>query len=55
MDEAFLRGLREFGYVVGRNVVIEYRWAGNDPQRLPMLTEELVQLGVDVIVGCLQR
>jgi putative ABC transport system substrate-binding protein len=42
--------MRELGYVVGRNVVIEYRWAGDDIERLQPLADELVRLRVDVIV-----
>src|SRR5262249_30551314 len=38
------RGLNQTGYVEGRNFVIEYRWAGNQPDRLPTLAHELVQL-----------
>jgi len=47
--EAFLQGLRELGYVVGRNVEIEYRDAAGNLGRLPVLAEELVALKVDVI------
>jgi putative ABC transport system substrate-binding protein len=49
-DEALLQGLRERGYVVGRNLAIEYRWAGNDASRLRPLAEDLVRSQVDVIV-----
>ena len=49
-DEAFLQGLRERGYVVGRNIIIEYRWADNDIARFRTQVDELVRLNVDVIV-----
>src|SRR6516165_9160292 len=45
------RGLNQTGYVEGRNVVIEYRWAGNQANRLPALVADLVQLPVTVIVA----
>jgi putative tryptophan/tyrosine transport system substrate-binding protein len=45
------RGLNQTGYVEGRNLVIEYRWAGNQADRLPALAADLVQLRVDVIVS----
>ena len=47
--EAFQQGLRDHGYVEGRNIVIEYRWAEGKLERLPGLAAELVQLKVDVI------
>lgn len=50
VDDAFVQGMRELGYVVGRNLAIEYRWAGNDLNRLRQLADELVRLDVDVIV-----
>jgi putative ABC transport system substrate-binding protein len=49
--EAFLQGLRDLGYVEGRNVVIEYRDAEGKLERLPALAAELVALKVDVIVA----
>ena len=49
--EAFRQGLRDLGYVEGRNVVIEYRYAGEKSERLPALAAELVRLKVDVIVS----
>jgi putative tryptophan/tyrosine transport system substrate-binding protein len=51
LREAFLEGLRDLGYVEGRNVVIEYRDAEGKVERLPALVAELVALKVDVIVA----
>jgi putative ABC transport system substrate-binding protein len=51
LREAFRQGLRDLGYVEGRNVVIEYRDAGGKPERLPALAAELVALKVDVILA----
>jgi putative tryptophan/tyrosine transport system substrate-binding protein len=51
LHEAFRQGLRDLGYVEGRNVVIEYRDAGGKPERLPTLAAELVALKVDVIMA----
>jgi putative ABC transport system substrate-binding protein len=50
LREAFLQGLRDLGYVEGRNVVIEYRDAAGKYERFPALVTELVSLKVDVIV-----
>jgi ABC-type uncharacterized transport system substrate-binding protein len=47
---AFRQGLREFGWIEGQNIAIEYRWAAGQPDRLPALAEELVHLPVDLIV-----
>ena len=49
--EAFRQGLRDLGYVEGRNLVIEYRDAEGKLERLPALAAELVALKVDVIVA----
>jgi putative tryptophan/tyrosine transport system substrate-binding protein len=49
--EGFLQGLRKLGYVEGRNLIIEYRWAELNFNRLPALAAELVQLKVDVIAA----
>ena len=51
LREAFRQGLRDLGYVEGRNVVIEYRDAAGKPERLPALAAELVALKVDVILA----
>jgi putative ABC transport system substrate-binding protein len=47
---AFHRGLKEVGYVEGQNVTIEYRWANGSYERQPTLMNELIDLGVNVIV-----
>jgi putative ABC transport system substrate-binding protein len=47
--EAFRQGLREQGYVEGRNIAIEFRGARGRPERLPVLARELVRLNVDII------
>ena len=49
--EAFRQGLRELGYVEGKNIVIEWRYAEGKPDRLSALAAELVRLKVDVIVS----
>ncbi|HTM10815.1 MAG TPA: ABC transporter substrate-binding protein [Verrucomicrobiae bacterium] len=48
--DAFRRGLTDLGYVEGKDIVIEYRFAEGKEQRLPTLAAELVRLGVDIIV-----
>jgi putative ABC transport system substrate-binding protein len=49
--EACRQGLRDLGYVEGRNIVLEPRWADEHYERLPELAAGLVRLGVDVIVS----
>src|SRR5437867_9873401 len=48
--EAFRQGLRELGYVEGKNIIIDWRYAQGKTERLPDLAAELVRLIVDVIV-----
>jgi putative ABC transport system substrate-binding protein len=48
--EALRQGLRDLGYVEGKNIVVEWRWAEGKADRVPGLAVELVKLKVDVIV-----
>jgi len=48
--EAFRQGLRELGYVEGKNIVIEWRFAEGKLDRLPALAAELVRLKVDIVI-----
>jgi putative ABC transport system substrate-binding protein len=48
--KAFLQGLGELGYLEGKTIAIEWRWAEEKVQRLPELAAELVKLNVDMIV-----
>ena len=48
--EAFLQGMRDLGYVDGKTIQIEWRWAEDRVEKLPDLAVELVRLNVDVIV-----
>jgi putative ABC transport system substrate-binding protein len=49
--EAFRRGLRDLGYIEGKNIVVEYRYPSTNPDEVPGLVAELIQLKVDVIVS----
>src|SRR5262244_668030 len=48
--DAFRQGLRELGYVEGKNIVVEYRYGDGKVDRVPELAAELVSLKVDLIV-----
>ena len=48
--EAFRRGLRDLGYILGKNILVEYRYSEGKSDRVPSLVAELVQLKVDVLV-----
>jgi putative tryptophan/tyrosine transport system substrate-binding protein len=48
--QAFQQGLRELGYVEGKNIIIEYRYAEGKVEAVPDLTDDLVRLKPDVIV-----
>lgn len=50
-DDAFHDGLRQLGYVPGKNITIEWRWAHTRAERFPELAADLVRLKVDVIVA----
>jgi putative tryptophan/tyrosine transport system substrate-binding protein len=49
--EAFRQRLRELGYIEKQNIVIEWRFANGEPERLPTLAAEIVGLNVDIIVA----
>jgi putative tryptophan/tyrosine transport system substrate-binding protein len=48
--EAFRQGLRELGYIEGKNILVDYRYGEGKQDRIPRLAAELVQLKVDVLV-----
>ena len=50
-NEAFRQGLRDLGYVEGKNCLVEYRWGNGDIARLPVLAAELAGLRVEVLVA----
>jgi putative ABC transport system substrate-binding protein len=50
-SKAFLQGLRDLGYIEGKNILIEFRTTEGKSERLPELAAELVRLKVDVIVA----
>jgi putative ABC transport system substrate-binding protein len=48
--DSLREGFRELGYVEGESITLEARWARGKPEALPQFTQELIQLGVDVLV-----
>lgn len=51
VHDEFRLGLEELGYIIGQNILVEYRYAGADPDRVEQLAAELVDLPVDVVVA----
>ena len=49
--EAFRRGLRDRGWIEGQNIVIHFRWAEGQFNRLPSMVDDLIRLKVDLIVA----
>jgi putative tryptophan/tyrosine transport system substrate-binding protein len=49
--QAFRQGLRDLGYIEGKNILVEYRYIEGNPDRIPGLLAELLQLKVDVLVA----
>jgi putative tryptophan/tyrosine transport system substrate-binding protein len=49
--EAFQRGLREHGYIEGKNILVEYRYIEGDRDRIPSLVAELLRLNIDIFVA----
>ena len=49
--EQFRQGLRDLGYVEGQNIIIEYRWAEGQLNRLPQLATDLVRIAPNLIVA----
>ena len=49
--EAFLAGMKDHGYVVGRNLIFDSRFAEGNPQRYAALIDEVIALNPDVLIG----
>ena len=52
---AFRQGLHQLGYVEGKTIALEYRWAEGDEARFPVLASELLRMNVDIIVATTSR
>src|SRR5258706_1132004 len=50
-EEAFLKGMTDHGYYVGRNLIVDSRYAGGDAARYPVLVDEVIALKPDVLIG----
>jgi len=50
-DQAFRQGLRDLGYIDGKNIIVDYRYADGKMDQLPKLAAELVEAKVDIIVA----
>ena len=48
---AFRQGLRDFGYIEGQNLIIEWRWGSGNTERFPEFAADVVQRNVDIIVA----
>jgi putative ABC transport system substrate-binding protein len=53
--EGFRQGLRDLGYIEGKNILVEYRYVDEGLDRVPGLVAELVRLKVDVLVATLTK
>ena len=51
LDEAFLSGLREFGYIEGKNIHVEYRWGDGTEGRWPALFKSVIEMNPDLVVS----
>ena len=51
LDDGLFQGLRDLGYIDGRNIVLHVRWGAGRPEQYAAFAAELIGLGVDVIVG----
>ena len=49
--DAFIQGMKELGYIDGKTILIEWRWAGDTVERMPALAAELVEKNPDMIVA----